>query len=178
MFFFKNYYDNIINYDLLIKFNYKSLIKLPSLKKVVLTISSNKITQLLSSSLLLELITNSKSVLVISKKPNVVLKIQSGVPVGCKVTLRKNKMFYFLSGLLIFSKPKETHVNKSYLHKKTKNSYSFTLNNIFIFPVAESNYNFFKDLNYINISLVTNSLNIKELFLIIKSLKFHKSLDI
>jgi len=174
MFFFKNYFNNIINYDLLIKFNYKSIKKLPSIKKLVLTIYSKNFSKLLSSSLLLELITSSKSALVFSKKPNVVLKVQAGVPVGCKVTLRKNKMFYFLSGLLLFSIPKGSNLTSN-MNKKNYNSFSFTLNNIFIFHIAEKNYNFFKDLDFINISLVTNSYNINELFLIIRSLKFIKS---
>ena len=93
MFFFQNYYKNIVNYDLINKFNYINIIKLPTIQKFVLTITTNNINKLTSTFLFLELITGSKCYTLISKKPNMSLKIQAGNPIGCKVTLRKKKCF-------------------------------------------------------------------------------------
>ena len=72
-------------------------------------------------------------------------------------------MFQFISVLLLIIKPKDTF-NFEILNRNLCNSLNFTLDNIFIFNLAEKNYNYFKDISYINLSLVTNSSNIGELF--------------
>jgi len=48
----------------------------------------------------LELISTQKSVITLSKKSNITLKIRKGNPNGCKVTLRKEKMYNFFFRLI------------------------------------------------------------------------------
>ena len=135
---------------------------MPTIQKVVLTITTHNIKKLTSLSLFLELITYSKCYTLLSKKPNMSLKIQAGTPIGCKVTLRKKKMFNFLSVLLLLIKPKDTS-SFNILNKNLYNFLNFTLNNVFIFNIAEKNYTFFKDI-LIKLSFVTNLLIVKNSF--------------
>ena len=87
------YYKTIIKYDLINKFSYSNIKKIPELKKIVLNFGckSSEIKELATSLLALELIinTNTPIFLTKSKQPNVLLKIRKGAPVGCKVILKK-----------------------------------------------------------------------------------------
>jgi large subunit ribosomal protein L5 len=94
---FENYYINIIKYDLVNKFYYKNHKKIPKLNKIILNFNCKNINfkLLISSIIALELITTQKSIITSSKKSNITLKIRKGNPIGCKVTLRKEKMYFF-----------------------------------------------------------------------------------
>lgn len=85
------YYKTVIKYDLINKFNYKNIKELPKLKKIILDFKTKNFkTKTFAATLLaLELISLKKCNFTTSKKPNILLKIQKGQPVGGKVILKK-----------------------------------------------------------------------------------------
>ena len=91
MHFLDYFYTKTLKFDLINKFYYKELKNLPKLKKIVLNFNcrTTNLKTLATHLLALELITNQKSNLTISKRPNLLLKIRKGNPVGCKVILKK-----------------------------------------------------------------------------------------
>ena len=157
-----NYFNTVIKYDYLTKFNKKINIYSPKVNKIVLTFDlKNSInTDLISSYLALELITKQKPYILLNKSSNKInLKIKSGVPTGCKVTLRKKPMNNFLFSMFLNKFPSETNFDK-FLHignDTQQNNVHYSYNNISSFSFINDNYNLFKYLNKLNISLITNS---------------------
>jgi large subunit ribosomal protein L5 len=170
--FVKYFYDNILKYDLINKFNYNKTKNLPKLKKIILNFGckNTKFKNLAASFLALELISYKKSSLTKTKKPNLFLKIRKGNPVGCKVVLRNKQMFDFLTITLneIFSKEKNlVKINNKNLIKK--NFFSFEIYNKFIFNELEKHYYLFNDLEKLDITVVFKVK--EEIFFLIKSFK-------
>ena len=92
--FYKNYINKIVNYDLLNKFEFKSIHKLPVLVEIILKFDFNRYDYdlLIRSLMILELLSEKNSIIIKSKKSNLTLKIKKGLPVGCKVILKKKKL--------------------------------------------------------------------------------------
>lgn len=174
MHFFQKYYKNIIVYDLINKFNYSTLNEIPYLTKIVLNFGLKKknIKSIVSRLLALELIGGQKSKITFSSVSNVTLKIRKGNPVGCKITLRKHSMYTFLSNLILNILPKIKQFKNFYYKNLTSDSFSFRLKNLFLFIELETYYEFFKDLDNLNITLVSNSRTKNEFYYLLRSLKF------
>jgi len=91
------------------KYNYKSLMAVPKLEKIVINMGVGDATT--NSKLLdgavndLELITGSKPVITKAKKSIAGFKLREGQSIGCKVTLRGEKMFIFLEKLIKIGLP-------------------------------------------------------------------------
>jgi len=95
----KNYYQNIITYDLLTKYNFKNIFQIPKITKICLNIGFKNANiekkKLINILVLLKLITNQKPIATQSKKNNIFLKIKKNSIIGCKVTLRKKNILFF-----------------------------------------------------------------------------------
>ena len=91
------------------KYNYKSVMEVPKLEKIVINIGVGEATK--DSKLLdaavneLQLITGAKPVITKAKKSIAGFKIREGQAIGCKVTLRGEKMYTFLEKLVRVSLP-------------------------------------------------------------------------
>jgi len=175
MYFLENFYQNIIQYDLINKFHYKNLQNLPELQKIVLNFGykNPNLKNLASALLFLELITTKRGVTTTANDPHILLKIKKGNPVGCKVVLKKTLMYSFFTKLLveIFPQMKEFK-NFSVQKKKSKsNTFSYQLRNTFIFLEVERNYNLFNNLSNLNITVVTNTKTQNELLFLLNSFK-------
>jgi len=167
------YYKKIIVYDLINKFSYNNLKKVPQLKKIILNFGckNSEIKNLAAALVSLELISSSKKIeLTKSKRANVFIKIRKGHPVGCKVILKRNKMYNFFFNLSteVFPALKEF---KGYSFKKNTTSFSFTLKNLIFFKELETNFYLFNNLPPLNINLITNTKTEKELFYLLNSFK-------
>ena len=166
--FLHNYNENIVNYDLLNKFAYNSINKLPKLKfiNINLSLKKNDIKLLISYLASLKIITQQNGIIIPAKKSNIIFKIRKGTPIGCKITLRKTKMFLFYLKLL----------NKSFLpinkNKINENSISFQIKNIFLFKELELNYQFFNNLSFFNVNLVTTAVCNNQNKFLLTSYKF------
>jgi large subunit ribosomal protein L5 len=173
MHFLEHYYNTIIKYDLVYKFNYKNLKKIPKLNKIFLNFGCKtfELKKLTTSLLALQLLTSKKGNLTISKKANIILKIREGTPVGCSIILSKKEMYKFLGKLIFEILPKLK--NKNLIKTlKTKNALTYNFSNPLIFKEFEKNYLFFNSLKNLQITFITNTSINEELFFLLNSFKF------
>lgn len=106
----KKKYDEEIAPALLAKFGYKNKMELPRLEKIVLNMGVGEATEdrkALEGALKdMEAIAGQKPVLTYSKKSIATFKLREGMPIGCKVTLRREKMYEFLDRLITMALPR------------------------------------------------------------------------
>jgi len=92
------------------KFNYKNVMQIPSITKVVLNqgIGAAVNDKKLVDSAIEEMtkITGQKAQATFSKKAISNFKLRENMPIGCKVTLRKERMYEFLDRLISISLPR------------------------------------------------------------------------
>lgn len=168
------YYENIIKYDLLNKYNYKKIYSFPTLKKIVLNFNciNTNFKTITSALVALELISNQRSTLTYAKKPNISLKIRKGQPVGCKLILKNYIMYKFIFNLISNIIPNMMSFKGFKLkHNNINNTMSFKINNILIFQELENNYQYFKNLPTLNITIISNKITFNEFVFLLKSLK-------
>jgi large subunit ribosomal protein L5 len=173
MHFLEHYYHNIIKYDLINRFNYKNIKVIPKLEKIILNFGCKtfELKKLSPSLLALQLITMKKGKLTVSKKPNIVLKIRKGNPVGCRVILTKNLMYKFFTKLLIEVLPRLK--NRTLIKKlQSKNALTYNFENTLIFKELEKNYLLFNVLKNLQVTFLTNTKTNEELFFLLNSFKF------
>ena len=102
-------YKNEIIPKLVEKYNYKSVMEVPKLEKVVINIGVGDAT--LNEKYLdaavneLQVITGSKPVVTRAKKSIAGFKLREGQAIGCKVTLRGDKMYTFIEKLIRMALP-------------------------------------------------------------------------
>ena len=106
----KERYENEIVKSLMTKFNYSSVMQVPAMEKIVINIG---VGDAVSNSKLLDeaveeltLISGQKPVITRAKKSIAGFKLREGMPIGCKVTLRGERMYEFLDKLVSISLPR------------------------------------------------------------------------
>ncbi len=106
----KKKYDEEIAPALLAQFGYKNKMEIPHLDKIVLNMGVGEATEdrkALEGALKdMEAIAGQKPVLTHSKKSIATFKLRAGMPIGCKVTLRRDKMYEFLDRLITMALPR------------------------------------------------------------------------
>ncbi|HOZ53913.1 MAG TPA: 50S ribosomal protein L5 [Bacilli bacterium] len=106
----KEKYKKEIVPDLIAKFNYKSIMAVPKIEKIVVNIGVGDATtnsKLLEQSVKeLEAITDLKPVITRAKKSIAGFKLREGQEIGCKVTLRGDNMYTFLEKLINITLPR------------------------------------------------------------------------
>ena len=124
------------------KFKYKNNFEIPKLEKVVINMGvgeavkdSKKIDIAVKE---LGAITGQKPVVTKSKKANASFKLREGMPIGVKVTLRKNKMYEFVDRFINIALPRVRDFrgvsSKSF---DGKGNYALGLKEQFVFPEIE-----------------------------------------
>ena len=106
----KERYENEISKSLMTKFNYNSVMQVPAMEKIVINIG---VGDAVSNSKLLDeaveeltLIAGQKPVITRAKKSIAGFKLREGMPIGCKVTLRGEKMYEFVDRLVNLALPR------------------------------------------------------------------------
>jgi len=106
----RDQYEKEVVPALMKKFNYKSVMQVPRLEKVVINIGLGDTKEnpksLENAVNDLTLITGQKPVITKAKKAIAAFKIREGINMGCKVTLRKNKMYDFTYKLFNVALPR------------------------------------------------------------------------
>ena len=92
------------------KFNYKSVMEVPKLDKIVINVglgdTKENPKELENAMADLSKITGQKSIITKSKKAIAAFKLRAGIPIGCKVTLRSGKMYDFAYKLFNVALPR------------------------------------------------------------------------
>lgn len=103
-------YKNEITPKLMEKFQYKNVMQVPRIDKVVINIGIGEAIQnpkaLDGAVNDLTVISGQKPVITRAKKSIAGFKLREGMPIGCKVTLRGRRMYEFLDRLINFSLPR------------------------------------------------------------------------
>lgn len=106
----KEKYNKEIVPSLRQKYNYKSVMEVPALEKIVVNMGVGDASQnskLLDAAMAdLEIITGQKPVKTYAKKAIAGFKIRQGQAIGCKVTLRGDSMYNFLDKLISITLPR------------------------------------------------------------------------
>ncbi|MFH1459734.1 MAG: 50S ribosomal protein L5 [Candidatus Omnitrophota bacterium] len=105
----KKYRDKIVT-EICERFKLKSKMEVPRLEKIVINMGvgkANEDIKMLEAAMQdLATITGQKPVITRAKKAVANFKLRKGMPVGCKVTLRKTKMYEFLDRLINVTLPR------------------------------------------------------------------------
>ena len=104
----KEVYQNEIVDAMIKKFGYKNIMEVPKLDKVVINMGEAKDNAKLLESAVkdMETITGQKAVLTKAKNSVANFKIREGMAIGCKTTLRGEKMYDFVDRLINLALPR------------------------------------------------------------------------
>jgi large subunit ribosomal protein L5 len=107
---FKETYQQKVIPALMKRFNYKNVMQVPRLDKIVINMGLGEAIQnikiLESAAQEMTAITGQKPVITKAKKSIAQFKLRKGVPIGCMVTLRKEKMYEFFNRLVNTALPR------------------------------------------------------------------------
>lgn len=146
-------------------FNFRNIMEVPKLEKIVLNMGLGEAIQnvkILDSAVAeLALITGQKPVITKAKKSIAGFKLRQGMPIGCAVTLRKEKMYEFLDRLINVSLPRvRDFKGVSGKAFDGKGNYSLGVKEQLIFP--EVDYDKIDKIKGLNITIVTSAKNDEE----------------
>ena len=106
----RDQYENEIKDAMVKKFGYKNVMEIPKLDKVVVNMGvgeAKENAKILEAAMGdMEIITGQKPIATKSKNSIANFKIREGMPIGCKVTLRGEKMYEFVDRLVNLALPR------------------------------------------------------------------------
>ena len=106
----KEMYQNEMVDAMIKKFGYKNIMEVPKLDKIVVNMGvgeAKENAKLLDSAVKdMEIITGQKAIVTKAKKSVANFKIREGMPIGCKTTLRGDKMYEFADRLINLALPR------------------------------------------------------------------------
>ncbi|MBR3722548.1 MAG: 50S ribosomal protein L5 [Selenomonadaceae bacterium] len=142
------------------KFGYKNVMQLPKLEKVIINMGVGESVQnpkaLDAAVADLTLISGQKPLLTRAKKSLAAWKLRQGMPIGCKVTLRGNRMYQFLDKFMNVALPRVRDfrgVSKNAFDGR--GNYAVGLKEQLIFP--EIDYDKIDKIRGMNIVIVTTA---------------------
>lgn len=106
----KQFYRDTVVKQLTEQFGYKSVMEVPRIEKIVLNmgvgeaVADKKVMENAVGDI--EKISGQKAIVTKAKKSVASFKIRDGYPVGCKVTLRRERMYEFLDRLVTVAIPR------------------------------------------------------------------------
>jgi large subunit ribosomal protein L5 len=106
----KDFYKDTVVKSLVDQFGYKSVMEVPRIEKITLNmgvgeaVADKKVMEFAVADM--QKIAGQKPVVTLSRKSIAGFKIRDGYPVGCKVTLRKDRMYEFLDRLITVALPR------------------------------------------------------------------------
>ena len=165
-------YESEIRGQLKEKFKLKNIFEVPKLVKIVVNmgvgeaVSDSKIINKAIEDL--SLITGQKPVITKAKKSIAGFKLRKGLNIGCKVTLRKKRMFEFLDRLIFIALPRVRDFKG--LSKKSfdgNGNYSIGIKEQIIFP--EIDYDKVDKIRGMDITITTTTTNQDHAYELLKS---------
>ena len=157
---FETLYNDVIKKSLVEKFGYKNPHEIPKLTKIVLNMGvgaavtdKKKLNNAMDE---LALIAGQKPVMTAARKSIATFKLREGMPIGCKVTLRSEKMYEFLERLVNIALPRirDFHgiTGKNF---DGKGNFAFGIKEQIVFP--EINYEKVEDVRGLDIVICTTA---------------------
>ncbi len=153
-------YEKEIRPLLMEKFSYKSPMEVPKIEKIVLNMGLGEAIQnvkiLDSASEDLKLISGQKPIITRARKSIAAFKLRKGMPIGCMVTLRRDRMYEFLDKLINVALPRIRDFRgvspKSF---DGRGNYTIGIKEHIIFP--EIDYDKVDKIKGLNVTIVTTA---------------------
>lgn len=167
----KQKYEKEVIPGLKSRFGYSNVMEIPKITKVVINMGVGDATQdvkaIDSAVNDLMAISGQKPIVTKAKKSIAAFKVRAGMPVGCKVTLRGERMYYFLDKLFNIALPRI----RDFRGTSTKSfdgrgNYTLGVRDQLIFP--EINYDKVDKLRGMDIVIVTSAKTDEEAFELLK----------
>lgn len=171
----KSVYKERILPALVEQFGYKSIMQAPRISKITLNmgvggaVADKKVLQSAVSDM--EKISGQKPVITLARKSIAGFKIRDGMPIGCKVTLRSDRMYEFLDRLISISIPRIRDFRG--LSPKSfdgRGNYSMGVKEQIIFP--EIDYDKIDSLRGMDITITTTAKSNEEGLALLKLFNF------
>lgn len=161
----KDLYTNEVVAKLRDEFKYKNIMEVPKIEKVVINMGLGEAIQnikiLDSAASELGKITGQKAVVTKAKKSIASFKLREGMPIGCMVTLRRDRMYEFLDRLMNVSLPRvRDFKGVSGKAFDGQGNYTLGIKEQLIFP--EVNYDEIDKIKGLNVTIVTSAKNDEE----------------
>jgi len=106
----RTYFDGVVREKLSQEFGYRSRLQVPVIEKIVINMGIgegvNDRKKVESAASDLSLIAGQKAVITKARKSIATFKVRDGQPIGCKVTLRKTRMYEFVDRLINIALPR------------------------------------------------------------------------
>ena len=171
----KDFYRDEVVKQLTEQFGYKSVMEVPKVTKITLNmgvgeaLTDKKVLENAVSDM--EKISGQKVVVTKAKKSIAGFKLREGWPVGCKVTLRSDRMYDFLDRLITIAIPRERDFRglspKSF---DKQGNYSMGVKEQIIFPEIE--YDKIDKLRGMDITITTTAKTAEESHALLSAFKF------
>jgi large subunit ribosomal protein L5 len=156
----KEHYDKVVRPSLMKEFGYGNKFAVPRLDKIVINMGVGEAVQdtkkVDSAAKEMAAIAGQKPVITHAKKSIATYKVRENMPLGCKVTLRKDRMYEFLDRLVNIALPRVRDFRgvsaKSF---DGRGNYALGLKEQLVFP--EINYDQVADVRGMDIIIVTTA---------------------
>ena len=106
----KKHYEEVVRPKLIEEFGYTNPMQVPSIEKIVVNMGVGESTQDSKKATVaaedLGLIVGQKPVITRARKAIATFKVRENMPIGCKVTLRKQRMYEFMDRLITIALPR------------------------------------------------------------------------
>lgn len=168
----KLYFDEI-RPELMKSFGFKNIMQVPQVKKIVINIGvkeaveDSKVLQSVMDGV--TKIAGQKPVKTFAKKSIAGFKIREGMPLGVKVTLRKEKMYEFLDKLINLSLPAVRDFQGLKTRFDGRGNYNIGIKEWIIFPEIE--FGAYDKIYGLNLTIHTNANADQEAFELLKKFK-------
>ena len=172
---FKDLYNNVVRAELKKKFGYKNVHQIPTLIKIVVNmgvgevVANSKIFDYAVQDL--KMITGQQPLTIKAKKSVSSFKLRQGVNLGCKVTLRSDRMYDFLERLVFMALPRSREF-KGFRKKNfdRRGNLNFGIKEQIVF--SEINYGNIDQIRGMNVTIVTSTNNQEEAKALLSGLNF------
>merc|ERR1711990_1049598 len=166
--------EKVIN-KLMQELNLSNIMEVPKILKITLNMGVGKTVvdkkHLIKALEELTIISGQKAVSTQAKKSESGFKIRAGMDIGCKVTLRKDRMYDFLERLVYIALPRiRDFRGLSVKSFDNQGNYNLGIKEQIIFP--EIDYDKIDIIRGLDISITTSAVNINQGFALLKSLHF------
>ena len=156
----QEHYKKVVRQTLVEEFKYSNEMQIPKLEKIVVNMGlgeSGRETKKVEGAVAdLMAITGQKPVVTLAKKSIANFKLREGTTVGCKVTLRRDKMYEFLDRLVTIALPRVRDFHGiSDNSFDGKGNYSLGLKEQIIFP--EIDYDTVDEIRGMDVAIVTTA---------------------
>jgi len=171
----EQFYRDAVAAQMQEQFSYKSAMEVPRITKITLNMGVGEASQdkkIIDHAVEdLSLIAGQKPVVTVAKKAIAGFKIREGMTIGCKVTLRRDKMYEFLDRLIHFAIPRiRDFRGLSPRAFDGQGNYNLGMSEQIAFP--EIDYDRIDKLRGLNISITTNARTDEEGRALLAAFKF------